>query len=216
MCPAFGCGARRWPLAIMLSADQVPVKSPRSKRPGASGLSWSVADWHGCVTGLCSLQLRRADLSACSRFLCRRRSSIRLAPRHHRPGDPRHLVGQRDCRNLGRAPLHQLHQPWMARVAELLGASDHGERADDEQLSKVSVPCLADAAQLLLTAGGVLLGTSPIQALRSRPERKTFGSGMLATKAVEMSGPTPGIASRARLRLLARCQARTRRSISRI
>lgn len=26
----------------MLSADQVPVKSPRSKRPGANGLSWSV------------------------------------------------------------------------------------------------------------------------------------------------------------------------------
>lgn len=42
MCPAFGCGARRWPLAIMLSADLVPVKSPRSKRPGANGLSWSV------------------------------------------------------------------------------------------------------------------------------------------------------------------------------
>ena len=42
MCPAFGCGARRWPLAVMLSADRVPVKSPRSKRPGASGLSWSV------------------------------------------------------------------------------------------------------------------------------------------------------------------------------
>ena len=67
MCPAFGCGARRWPLAIVLSADRVPVKSPRSRRSGASGLSLSVADWHGCVTGLCSLQRRCADRSA--RFL---------------------------------------------------------------------------------------------------------------------------------------------------
>lgn len=33
MCPAFGCGARRWPLAIMLSADRVPVKSTRSRAP---------------------------------------------------------------------------------------------------------------------------------------------------------------------------------------
>jgi len=30
ICPAFGCGARRWPLAIMLSADQVPVKNTQS------------------------------------------------------------------------------------------------------------------------------------------------------------------------------------------
>ena len=42
MCPAFECGARRWPLAIMLSADRVPVKSSRSKRPGPSGVSRSV------------------------------------------------------------------------------------------------------------------------------------------------------------------------------
>ena len=30
ICPAFGCGAVRWPLAIMLSADQVPVKNTQS------------------------------------------------------------------------------------------------------------------------------------------------------------------------------------------
>ena len=42
MCPAFGCGTRRWPLAIMLSADRVPVKSSRSKRPGPSGVSRSL------------------------------------------------------------------------------------------------------------------------------------------------------------------------------
>lgn len=26
MCPAYRCGTRRWPLAIMLSVDRVPVK----------------------------------------------------------------------------------------------------------------------------------------------------------------------------------------------
>jgi len=31
ICPAFGCGTVRWPLAIMLSADQVPVKSTQSQ-----------------------------------------------------------------------------------------------------------------------------------------------------------------------------------------
>ena len=31
ICPAFGCGDVRWPLAIMLSADQVPVKTSQSQ-----------------------------------------------------------------------------------------------------------------------------------------------------------------------------------------
>jgi hypothetical protein len=30
ICPAFWCGTLRWPLAIMLSADQVPVISTQS------------------------------------------------------------------------------------------------------------------------------------------------------------------------------------------
>jgi hypothetical protein len=31
ICPAFGCGTLRWPLAIMLCADQVPVKTSQSQ-----------------------------------------------------------------------------------------------------------------------------------------------------------------------------------------
>ncbi len=42
-------------------------------------------------------------------------------------------------------------------------------------------------------------GTSPIQADRSRPERKAWGSGMEATNAVAISGPTPGISASRRL-----------------
>ena len=85
MCPAFGCGARRWPLAIMLSADRVPVKSPRSRRSGASGLSRSVADWRGCVTGL-----------ALSNVVTRDRSRV-FAPQagnDARYGSPRAIMAQ--------------------------------------------------------------------------------------------------------------------------
>src|ERR1039458_8482343 len=39
------------------------------------------------------------------------------------------------------------------------------------------------------------LGTSPTQAEKLRPDRKAFGSAMLATRAVPNIGPTPGIAS---------------------
>src|SRR5262245_37028257 len=39
------------------------------------------------------------------------------------------------------------------------------------------------------------LGTSPIQAEKSRPERNALGSPMLATRAVANARPTPGIAS---------------------
>ena len=45
-------------------------------------------------------------------------------------------------------------------------------------------------------------GTSPIQAAKSRAERKPFGSGTLATRAVASAGPTPGMASSRRLDLV--------------
>src|SRR6266568_9482304 len=37
------------------------------------------------------------------------------------------------------------------------------------------------------------LGTSPIHAEKSRPDRKALGSPTLATRAVASAGPTPGI-----------------------
>src|ERR1700745_296700 len=49
-------------------------------------------------------------------------------------------------------------------------------------------------------------GTSPIQAEKFRPDRKAFGSGTLATRAVASAGPTPGIASSRLLVSLDRCQ----------
>ena len=52
MYPAFQMRHRTRPLAMMLSADQAPVKSPRSKRLAHSGLSLPWADWRRCVLGL--------------------------------------------------------------------------------------------------------------------------------------------------------------------
>src|SRR5947207_13904967 len=59
-------------------------------------------------------------------------------------------------------------------------------------------------------------GTSPIQAEKFRPDRKAFGSGTLATRAVASAGPTPGIASSRLLVSLDRCQAVIIRSNSKI
>src|SRR5277367_2826944 len=56
------------------------------------------------------------------------------------------------------------------------------------------------------------LGTSPIQAEKSRPDRNTLGSATLATRAVASAGPTPGIASSRLLVSFDRCQAMIRRS----
>src|SRR6266700_1859326 len=59
-------------------------------------------------------------------------------------------------------------------------------------------------------------GTSPIQAEKSRPERKALASPTLATRAVANAGPTPGISSSRLLVSLDRCQAMISRSNSRI
>src|ERR1700741_3763119 len=59
------------------------------------------------------------------------------------------------------------------------------------------------------------LGTSPIQAEKSRPDRNALGLATLATKAVANAGPTPGISSSRLLVSFDRCQALIIRSNSR-
>jgi hypothetical protein len=55
-------------------------------------------------------------------------------------------------------------------------------------------------------------GTVAIQAEKSRPDRKAFGSAMLAARAVASAGPTRGMSSSRLLVSLDRCQAMIRRS----
>src|SRR5664279_2714225 len=93
----FGLLARHtWPLAIMPSADQVPVKSTHST------MRWH--KWVVLIAGSTGSALRavrpfqpshHAGCPARSR-LRRKRDGffVALAPGHHRPGHPRNLVGK--------------------------------------------------------------------------------------------------------------------------
>jgi len=62
------------------------------------------------------------------------RLAIRFAASHDRPHHARHLVRQRDGRDLGRSARHQLDQPWPTR-AVALGVSDNRHRAEHEHLA---------------------------------------------------------------------------------
>jgi len=96
-----------------------------------------------------------------------------------------------------------------------LGIADHGQRAGGEQATQIAIALLI-LPSLSLPPLERCFGTSPIQAEKFRPERKAFGSATLATRAVASAGPTPGMASSRLLVSLDRCQARIRRSNSRI
>src|SRR6476660_7606001 len=96
------------------------------------------------------------------------------------------------------------------------GIADYSERAGSEQAAQIAIALLTDAAELLLTPLEFCFGTSPTQAEKSRPDRKTFGSATLATRAVAKAGPTPGISSSRLLVSFDRCQALLIRSNSRL
>src|SRR5262249_22984494 len=68
-------------------------------------------------------------------------------------------------------------------------------------------PCLLILPSLSLPPLECCFGTRPIQAEKSRPDRKALGSATLATRAVASAGPTPGISSSRLLASLDRCQA---------
>jgi hypothetical protein len=76
-----------------------------------------------------------------------------------------------------------------------LGIADDGERTSGEQAAQIAIALFADTAELVLAPLECCFGTSPIQAEKSRPDRKAFASATLATKAVASAGPTPGMSS---------------------
>ena len=120
---------------------------------------------------------------------------VTLALGHHGPSHPGELVGERDCRDLDWPPVHQRCQPRPMLGAVFFHKPNDGERAGAEQGSDIPVAGLGDIAEPLPAAARFCLGTSPIQAAKSRPQRKAFGSATLATSAVASAGPTPGMAS---------------------
>ena len=78
----------------------------------------------------------------------------------------------------------------------------------DRRIDRLCITCCS--------AARVRLGTRPIQAEKSLPDRNIFGSATLATRAVANAGPTPGMSSSRRLASLDRCQALIMRSNSSI
>ena len=139
MCTAFQRGARR-PLALMKSADRIPIKMSHSmvprppwvlRSPVPTGLSSPLSTLARLVNGLWRQPL-----------LCRRRGVGRAACQQ-RPGDPRAFVGQCDGDHLRPLALEQPGCPGPAGVA-LPGEPQNGGRADDQEAAQVSVALLAD------------------------------------------------------------------------
>jgi len=75
---------------------------------------------------------------------------VALALGHHDPGHPRNLVGERDGRDLGRAPRQQRAEPGPMPGAMDLGIADDGECSGHEQAAQVAVTLFADTAEPLL------------------------------------------------------------------
>jgi len=84
------------------------------------------------------------------------------------------------------------------------------------RLRRYRLPCFVIPPSLSLPPPEFCFGVSPIHAEKPLPDRKAFGSAILATKAVARAGPTPGISSSRLLVSLDLCQALIIRSNSRI
>ena len=62
------------------------------------------------------------------------------------------------------------------------GIADDGERTSREQAAQIAIAAFADIAEPVLASTHSASAQSPIQAEKSRPDRKTFGSATPATE----------------------------------
>src|ERR1019366_6309383 len=147
----------------MPSADQVPVNSTHST------MRWH--KWVVLIAGSTGSALRavrpfqpshHAGYPTRSR-LRRKRDGflVSLAPGHHRPDHPRHLVGKRDGGDLGGPPRQQRREPGPLFGAMDLGIANDSERAGHEQAAQIAVTLFADTAEPFLTPARVLLRHEP-------------------------------------------------------
>ena len=81
----------------------------------------------------------------------RRRLAEALAAAHHRPRDPRHLVGHCNRDDPRRAPLQQWVDP-AGKLGLVAAIADHGSGTEDEELAQICVALLRDLPQMDLTA----------------------------------------------------------------
>src|SRR6478672_6448475 len=117
------------PLAIMPSADQVPVKTSHST------MHWHM--WVVLIAGSTGSALRAVrppnlhiapDVGTISLRRQRDGFLVALTLGHHRPCHSCDLVGQRDRSDLRWPPRHQSREPWPVLGAMDFGIADHGER----------------------------------------------------------------------------------------
>jgi len=134
-----------------------------------------------------------------------------LVPSHHRPSHSGELVGERDGGDLGRTPRQQCGKPGPMLCAMDLGIADDGERTGGEQAAQIAFALFADAAELVLAPARVLLRHEPDPGREGRPsDRRHLRPGRWPAPANAGNGVQPTT------RLIGACQARIRRSNSKI
>ncbi len=85
---------------------------------------------------------------------------VDLLPRHHGPGNPCCLVGERHCRDLRRLALEQARHPGLAR--QILARHSHNSsRTDDQRPAKIAIALLGYSAEPLFAAKAVRTRCEP-------------------------------------------------------
>ena len=108
---------------------------------------------------------------------------------------------------LGLRRCGQARQPPFRLIRAALQAQQHGACSVYQQRTQIRIAALADPQQTLFAARESWRGTKPNHAANCRPFLNVFASPMLATSALAVMGPMPGIASRRWLCALLRCHA---------
>ena len=141
-------------------------------------------------------------------WLCRRRLVDTLVAEQC-PGDAGSLIGHGDQHDVCRSPFQEPAGP--AGMPARLGAApaQHASRAMHEQTPDGAVPRFDMRPSLSLPPLECCRGTRPSQAESCRPDRNCAPSPIVATSAVAVMTPTPGIVARRRLASLDRCHAKS-------
>jgi hypothetical protein len=145
---------RAWPLALMRSADRIPINFASSELCPVFGLSQSsvtteCASASSHPPAIKPSPLCGGDARWCSGGSRRRWSPIILLPHHDRPGDPRHLVGQRQRDQPERTAIQQRRDPCRMPVCFAWQSAHNRGRANGEQASQITVALLGHAPELL-------------------------------------------------------------------
>ncbi len=192
-----------WPLALMLCADRIPNKLTHFRK-GALTHAGSPDPRNNriCIT------LRRHALanwccrSTCWRTSCRQRQFrllVSLARTMMAQAIRAILFGERHSRHFrGRRSISRPSQGRLS-VPCSLRAADDGHRPDHQQPPQISIALLGDAAEPVLSAGGMPLGHQPDPSRKTAPRREGLPVADLGNQCGGADRPMPREASQASL-----------------